>query len=86
MKCILPCTDANFSEELTGIDRLNIRNPLTQAMATCHSLTRIDGVLNGDPLDLNMFEFTQWVKCTTNGGNRRAYTVGVLLGIRGIWR
>lgn len=29
-------------------------------MATCHSLTRIEGVLSGDPLDLIMFEATGW--------------------------
>jgi cation-transporting ATPase 13A3/4/5 len=30
-------------------------------MATCHSLTLIDGELTGDPLDIKMFEATQWV-------------------------
>nr|CAD7607537.1 unnamed protein product [Timema genevievae] len=29
-------------------------------MATCHSLTNIEGKLTGDPLDLTMFEATQW--------------------------
>lgn len=29
-------------------------------MATCHSLRSIDGELVGDPLDLKMFEFTNW--------------------------
>jgi len=29
-------------------------------MATCHSLRKIDGELVGDPLDLKMFEFTNW--------------------------
>lgn len=30
-------------------------------MATCHSLTIIDGELSGDPLDLKMFESTGWI-------------------------
>lgn len=30
-------------------------------MATCHSLTRLEGKISGDPLDINMFEATQWV-------------------------
>ncbi|XP_058876833.1 polyamine-transporting ATPase 13A3, partial [Acipenser ruthenus] len=30
-------------------------------MAACHSLTRIEGRLSGDPLDLKMFEATGWV-------------------------
>lgn len=29
-------------------------------LATCHSLRRVDGVLIGDPLDLKMFEYTDW--------------------------
>ncbi len=36
------------------------RAQLLEAMATCHSITRIHGDLAGDPLDLKMFEFTQW--------------------------
>ena len=46
---------------MNDIKLLDVRNPFVQAMATCHSLTRIDGKLNGDPLDLNMFENTNWV-------------------------
>lgn len=30
-------------------------------MATCHSLTKIEGELSGDPLDLKMFSATGWV-------------------------
>ncbi len=40
---------------------LNIRGQLMAAMATCHSLTKIDGEINGDPLDLIMFNATNWV-------------------------
>lgn len=29
-------------------------------MASCHSLRNVDGELVGDPLDLKMFEFTNW--------------------------
>ncbi|XP_033641842.1 probable cation-transporting ATPase 13A3 isoform X2 [Asterias rubens] len=35
--------------------------PFRVAMATCHSLTRIDGELVGDPLDLKMFQATNWI-------------------------
>nr|CDS34346.1 cation transporting atpase worm [Hymenolepis microstoma] len=34
--------------------------PLLETMATCHSLTRIEGELCGDPLDLKMFLSTNW--------------------------
>lgn len=30
-------------------------------MASCHSLTKIEGELSGDPLDLKMFNATGWV-------------------------
>jgi cation-transporting ATPase 13A2 len=33
---------------------------ILHTMATCHSLRKIDGELVGDPLDLKMFEFTDW--------------------------
>ncbi|KAJ8254750.1 hypothetical protein GJAV_G00196960 [Gymnothorax javanicus] len=36
-------------------------SPFLVAMATCHTLTRIDGQLTGDPLDMKMFEATGWV-------------------------
>uniref|UniRef100_A0A0A9WMI9 Cation-transporting ATPase n=3 Tax=Lygus hesperus TaxID=30085 RepID=A0A0A9WMI9_LYGHE len=39
---------------------LPIMSPVLHAMASCHSLTKIDGVLCGDPLELSMFESTEW--------------------------
>ncbi len=36
--------------------------PLLYAMATCHSLTRINAKLSGDPLDMKMFLSTKWVR------------------------
>lgn len=33
---------------------------LVQILATCHSLTTINGVLNGDPLDIEMFNAIDW--------------------------
>ncbi|MBZ3889930.1 putative cation-transporting ATPase 13A5 [Sciurus carolinensis] len=34
--------------------------PLCAAMASCHSLILLDGTIQGDPLDLKMFESTAW--------------------------
>ncbi|XP_075413267.1 putative cation-transporting ATPase 13A4 [Tenrec ecaudatus] len=34
--------------------------PLCAAMASCHSLILLDGTIQGDPLDLKMFEATNW--------------------------
>ncbi|CAF0752314.1 unnamed protein product [Brachionus calyciflorus] len=33
---------------------------LLRCLATCHSLTRFNGGLTGDPLDIKMFESTKW--------------------------
>ncbi|XP_063897760.1 polyamine-transporting ATPase 13A3 [Helicoverpa armigera] len=41
--------------------QLNELHPLKMGMATCHSLTLLDGELAGDPLDLKMFESTGWL-------------------------
>ncbi|XP_069474671.1 polyamine-transporting ATPase 13A3 isoform X2 [Ambystoma mexicanum] len=38
-----------------------VKSPFVACMACCHSLTKIDGVLSGDPLDLKMFEAIGWI-------------------------
>ncbi|KAL4608143.1 putative cation-transporting ATPase 13A3 [Arapaima gigas] len=54
--------DGSFcpSEEKACHEHL-VTSAFVACMATCHSLTRIDGQLSGDPLDLKMFEATGWV-------------------------
>ncbi|EPB68759.1 P-type ATPase of unknown pump specificity [Ancylostoma ceylanicum] len=61
--------EANGSDRPTFTTECNrmIREELPQqgelvnAIATCHSLTRINGILHGDPLDLILFQQTGWV-------------------------
>uniref|UniRef100_A0A3P8T5U2 Polyamine-transporting ATPase 13A3 n=1 Tax=Amphiprion percula TaxID=161767 RepID=A0A3P8T5U2_AMPPE len=38
-----------------------VNSTFVACMATCHSLTKIEGELSGDPLDLKMFSATGWV-------------------------
>nr|XP_046263347.1 polyamine-transporting ATPase 13A3-like isoform X2 [Scatophagus argus] len=38
-----------------------VNSAFVSCMATCHSLTKIEGELSGDPLDLKMFNATGWV-------------------------
>ncbi|NXL77436.1 AT133 ATPase, partial [Leptocoma aspasia] len=38
-----------------------VKSEFVACMATCHSLTKIEGVLSGDPLDLKMFEAIGWI-------------------------
>ncbi|XP_029003029.1 polyamine-transporting ATPase 13A3 [Betta splendens] len=50
----------HLSEEDTCKDSL-VKSQFVACMATCHSLTKIEGELSGDPLDLKMFEATGWI-------------------------
>ncbi len=54
-------TENNFSTPVHKISDLQQECRLLQTLATCHSLTRFDGLLTGDPLDVKMFESTQWI-------------------------
>ncbi|CAI4229537.1 unnamed protein product [Auanema sp. JU1783] len=53
---------AEFKPETAEMKRaeLPMKGDLVNAIATCHSLTRINGALNGDPLDLILFQQTGW--------------------------
>ena len=49
-----------FDTELSNVNLIP-RGHFMTGMATCHSLTIIDGVLSGDPLELIMFDSIGWV-------------------------
>ena len=57
---VVPLQDQHFLPAVQNVTELS-RGPFLAAMATCHSLTKIDGELVGDPLDMKMFEATNWV-------------------------
>nr|XP_029480022.1 probable cation-transporting ATPase 13A3 isoform X4 [Oncorhynchus nerka] len=38
-----------------------VRSSFVSCMATCHSLTKLEGELSGDPMDLKMFNATGWI-------------------------
>lgn len=59
---VLPSEDSKFhADPVQDPSLLPVESPFIAAMATCHSLTFIGGELTGDPLDMVMFEATQWV-------------------------
>ncbi|XP_006873204.1 PREDICTED: probable cation-transporting ATPase 13A5 [Chrysochloris asiatica] len=70
----VPTADNSFQEghSFTSGEALPW-SPLCAAMASCHSLILLDGTIQGDPLDLKMFEGTAWtmedcnVDCCTFG-------------------
>ena len=60
---IAPRTDDSHFGELVrepGVE-LEPRDPLLVTLAACHTLTRIQGQLIGDPLELEMFKASHWV-------------------------
>lgn len=60
LKSVLPCHASKFASSVFAPTDFPRRSQLLEAMASCHSITRIHGDLAGDPLDLKMFEFTNW--------------------------
>lgn len=58
---IIPYEDGLFGDPELEPSELD-NGPLMECLATCHSLTLIEGVLSGDPLDLKMFQSTKWVR------------------------
>ncbi|KAK6765485.1 hypothetical protein RB195_025409 [Necator americanus] len=65
LRAVNPGTEAvppTFTEEKTEMnpEHLPSNRELITAIATCHSLTRINGKLHGDPLDLILFNQTGW--------------------------
>lgn len=44
-----------------------VHSQLMVALATCHDLTYVDGDLIGDPMDIKMFQSTNWVSGGTLG-------------------
>lgn len=62
--CVYPYRFGTFINDPSG--QLSITDsPLLYGMASCHSLTRINGELTGDPLDIKMFQATNWVSTVT---------------------
>ncbi|KAK2576200.1 hypothetical protein KPH14_008405 [Odynerus spinipes] len=57
---VVPCTNGILEESEKNIPKLQ-DHPLFEGMLVCHSLTIIDGKLCGDPLDVKMFESTEWI-------------------------
>ncbi|EEB12615.1 cation-transporting ATPase fly, putative [Pediculus humanus corporis] len=57
---VVPVSEKKCQNPVTDPKNLE-RSHILYGMVTCHSLTIIDGKLSGDPLDLKMFESTDWI-------------------------
>lgn len=54
--------DGSFLPPESSVNSEALRSsPFVACMASCHSLTTIEGQLSGDPLDLKMFSATDWI-------------------------
>ncbi|KAF0295786.1 putative cation-transporting ATPase 13A3 [Amphibalanus amphitrite] len=61
---VVPCAPAGFSPPERDVRALSDSSELKVALASCHGLTRLAGQLIGDPLDIQMFEATDWPRGT----------------------
>uniref|UniRef100_A0ABM5FVF5 Cation-transporting ATPase n=1 Tax=Pogona vitticeps TaxID=103695 RepID=A0ABM5FVF5_9SAUR len=58
---VIPCQKRSFQDVHSFSSGSPLPwGPLCRAMATCHSLLLLDGKIQGDPLDLEMFQGTDW--------------------------
>ncbi|XP_043731275.1 probable cation-transporting ATPase 13A4 isoform X3 [Cervus elaphus] len=58
---VMPCDGNGFQEVHSFTSGRTLPwGPLCAAMTSCHSLILLDGTIQGDPLDLKMFEATTW--------------------------
>ncbi|KAM4888760.1 putative cation-transporting ATPase 13A4 isoform 1-T1 [Thomomys bottae] len=58
---VLPCDKNGFQEIHSFASGKTLHwSPLCAAMTSCHSLIILDEIIQGDPLDLKMFEATTW--------------------------
>jgi hypothetical protein len=57
---VIPVENCRFADQVSDARQITPTGDIIKAMATCHSLTIIDGQLTGDPLDLSMFNAINW--------------------------
>ena len=55
-------SDKNWplTDMVTDVTTLPSDSPLIYAMASCHSLIKLNGELTGNPLDVKVFESIEW--------------------------
>jgi predicted P-type ATPase len=57
---VVPVLNSSFTPALRDISQLDINSKLLLAMTTCHSLTEHNGKVDGDNLDMKLFEAANW--------------------------
>lgn len=57
----MPVWNGEFVTPKEDLPNMHPDHPLIRALATCHSLTVINGALMGNPLDVKIFTGIDWV-------------------------
>ncbi|KAK4877755.1 hypothetical protein RN001_010261 [Aquatica leii] len=70
LRVVVPVNDKRFVKPIKDAQDLPDDSVLLHGMASCQSLTSINGELVGDPLDVKMFNATNW--CLKDSDNLRA--------------
>ncbi|KAG1700076.1 putative cation-transporting ATPase 13A3 [Nymphon striatum] len=58
---VLPVHNSRFTTEVQHVRSQSVKLELFNAMASCHTLTVIDGRITGDSVDLEFFKATNWI-------------------------
>ena len=62
VKCLADDTNGPLLDNsISPVTSLSNYNDLMIGLAVCHDLTYVQGKLIGDPMDIKMFESTNWV-------------------------
>ncbi|XP_030760094.1 probable cation-transporting ATPase 13A3 isoform X2 [Sitophilus oryzae] len=58
---VVPVSNKQLGKPIKDISLLESTTDVFRGMASCHSLSAIEGEICGDPLDVKMFESTGWI-------------------------
>lgn len=61
------------SKEVTDLKLVDPRSPVVMGVSSCHTLTRINDEVVGDPLDLKLFQNSGWSFCERGSGSAFDY-------------
>ncbi len=56
----IPIQEGEFRKPIDELATLSETHPLLQSTASCHTLIRVNGQLNGYSIDRKMFDATKW--------------------------
>ncbi len=56
----IPIQEGEFRKPVLQLSSLSEAHPLLQAAATCHTLIKVNDLLNGYSIDRKMFDATKW--------------------------